>query len=75
MSEKLKSCPFCGGEAELTKHGVHCKSAGNVEGCCNVFLVYPARGTARNQEEIETDIRDRSVRAWNRRCPPIATGE
>lgn len=64
---KLKPCPFCGSEAELTKIGIHCKNAGNVENCCNVFLVYPARGTVRTQQEIEDDIKMRSIKAWNNR--------
>ncbi len=70
---ELKPCPFCGGKAELTKHGVFCTNAGNIENCCNVcnvFLVYPARATARTQKEIEDDIKNRSIKAWNRRCSP-----
>ncbi len=67
MNEKLKPCPFCGGEAGLTKNGIHCTNAGNIENCCNVFLVYPARAGMKTKEEIEKDIRERSIKAWNRR--------
>ena len=68
MSEKLLPCPFCGGAAELTKHGIHCTNGGNVEGCCNVFLVYPARAQSRTEKEIFNDIRERSIKAWNTRA-------
>ena len=64
---KLKPCPFCGGKAELTECGVHCTNAGNVENCCNVFLVYPANAKAKTPQEITDDIRKRSIKAWNKR--------
>jgi hypothetical protein len=63
--DKLKPCPFCGGEAELTEHGVHCKNSGNVENCCNVFLVYPAGAKA---TDIPAEIKKRSIKAWNKRA-------
>lgn len=66
-NEELKPCPFCGGKAELTKHGIHCTNSGNIEGCCNVFLVYPAGAKMRTPEEISADIERRSIIAWNTR--------
>ena len=67
MSEKLKPCPFCGSKAELTKIGIHCSNAGNIKGCCNAFLVYPASATAMTSDEISADIKRRSIAAWNKR--------
>lgn len=56
MSEKLKSCPFCGGEAEMCRNfgriGVGCKE-------CNASF--------RSEQICSESGYDSVVKAWNRR--------
>lgn len=73
--KKLKNCPFCGGEAELTEHGslisIWCKNAGNTERCCNATMLYPAEAKCKTDEEIKESITKRSIAAWNTRAEDI----
>lgn len=55
MPEKLKPCPFCGGEAELRNEGycsfVKCKNCGAEAGLVRVSSI----------------VNEKSAEAWNRR--------
>ena len=52
--DKLKPCPFCGGEAEICDDTDLCLDVGIVCEKCNLELV---------QETVE-----RAIKAWNRRA-------
>ena len=64
---ELKPCPFCGGKAEVTKLGIWCRNAGNVDGSCNAHLFYPASCIASGDVLITKQIEERSKKQWNKR--------
>lgn len=49
--EKLKPCPFCGGEAELYENYYH---------GCNIYCLECG-------VEFECDSKEEAIEAWNRR--------
>ena len=57
MAEKLKPCPFCGGEAKLRNEGscsfVKCKNCGAEAGLVHISAEYCAN--------------EKAAEAWNRR--------
>ena len=66
---KLKSCPFCGGQAEFTDYGnpgefedwsVSCKS-------CEVCIIAPG------DEPGAVATKEEAAKAWNRRAVPKST--
>lgn len=57
MSEKLKPCPFCGGEAEI----IHIDEGENAGGscvCCTQCLA---------SSNVEFEFKENFVSNWNRR--------
>ena len=58
MTEKLKPCPFCGGEAKLRNEGccifVKCKNCGAEAGLVHISAEYCAN--------------EKAAEAWNRRA-------
>ena len=68
MTEKLKSCPFCGGEAKL-KHGFPSQQGHNRRSAFIQCKKCMAKSKTRYKLEFESiEENDRLVvKAWNRR--------
>ena len=58
MTEKLKPCPFCGGEVSMTQHKFFGEF--NVWHRGQPCLIEPIR--------IEVTDREQAIEAWNRRA-------
>ena len=54
MSEKLKPCPFCGGDAKMYND-------------CDTFLGYVYCPKCRGRAGYECQTNDEAIAAWNKR--------
>ena len=75
MSEELKPCPFCGGEAEWDEQGVSCS---NVEGCDFDAYVDRERWNIRPVEDAlraEIERLRKSIKKWNASLEVLRTEE
>ena len=75
MNKELKSCPFCGGEAELTDHGdgtggwmISCKKH-----CGVLMATRPGRSYSKNFD-IHKMGKEMTIATWNNRISQV-TGE
>ena len=78
MSESidLKRCPFCGGEAEITKCGIICDEAYVVvckecKARTRMEFVYKPKvdeATDKTKDDFIREAREASVKKWNRRA-------
>ena len=59
---KLKACPFCGGEAELTEFPLSCEVECSV---CGATIAVTFGFNDDDDEKIS--VRSELVKAWNRR--------
>lgn len=62
--EKLKSCPFCGGEAEIRKsHDMYYPTCKNEDDCCGKAMTDGEFGYA----DPEFDTKNEAIISWNTR--------
>lgn len=73
---KLKPCPFCDGEAEITDHGdgmggwmISCKKN------CGVLMAARPKRSYPKDVDIHKMGKEMTISAWNKRYFPKATGE
>lgn len=57
MSEELKTCPFCGGKAEITNYPNGWWSIGCENKDCNMVTMTPM-----------TPTKERAIELWNKRA-------
>lgn len=81
MTDKLKPCPFCGGEAFKRSYDrliqIGCESCGYTRGFCGIIQSkidtgVPIRyegGKISTYEWYDKDAREKAVEAWNTRKP------
>ena len=68
MSKELKSCPFCGGEAELTDHGDG--TGGWMISCmnhCGVLMVARPKRSYPKDVDIHKMGKKMTISTWNER--------
>lgn len=74
MSEELKPCPFCGGEAKITDHGkgrggwmISCENFAMSDGKCGVLMTPCADPRSKTPDELHESGKRRAITAWNTR--------
>lgn len=75
MTDNLKPCPFCGGEAAFREYGNGHKGTGEFTACyeigcakCKIYFRFDSVFRLKNGQPIfETNGYDKCIEAWNRR--------
>ena len=68
MTDKLKPCPFCGGQGEITEHWESIGMGANVRQyyvCCESC---GARGGMADEYFENGNLRNKAINRWNRRA-------